>query len=100
MADAPVPKTMAERHRDEIQGIIDAREEKLAPHKALAFWNEHSGAPKPIGHNLNTAAQAHRAITQARAACSKAIAAACESHRAEANAPPPVVAAEPDHAAF
>jgi hypothetical protein len=97
MADAP--KTMAERHRDEIQGIIDACEEKIAPHKVLAFWNDRSDTPKPIGHNLNAAAQASRAITQARAACSKAIAAACERHRAEANAPPPVAAVEPEHAA-
>lgn len=80
------PKTMAERHSDEIQGIIDACEEKTVPHKMLAFWNERNGTPKSLGHNLNTVGHAVRAIRDARAACSKAIVAACERHRAEASA--------------
>lgn len=91
------PKTMAERHRDEIQGIINACEENLAPHKAIASWNERSGAPKPIGHNLNTVGHAVRAIRDGRAACSKAIAAACERHRAEANTALPTTIVEPAH---
>jgi hypothetical protein len=75
--------SMADRHRDEIAGIIAECEFVIAPHKAIAFW--HNEGPKPIGHNPATVSSASRAIVAARAACSKAIAAACERHRAEAN---------------
>lgn len=83
---------MADRNRDEIQGIIDAAEAKIEPHKALAYWVDGApnGKPRPPGHSPNTVAQAHRAIAQARAQISKDIASACARHRAEANALPPV----------
>jgi hypothetical protein len=90
MADMPVSeKTMADRHRDEIAAIIADGEAKIASHKEIAFWNEQSGMPKPIGHNSATVGQATKAIAVARAAISKAIADACARHRIEANAPPP-----------
>ena len=74
---------MADRHRDEIAAIIADCEASLAPHKEIAFWRN---GPKPIGHNPATVSSASRAIVAGRAACSKAIAAACERHRIEANA--------------
>lgn len=87
MADAP--KIMADRHRDEIQAIIDACEASVAPHKEISHWSERSGGPKPAGHNPTTVGQATKAIAASRAKCSKDIADACERHRAEANAPAP-----------
>lgn len=78
-------QTMADRHRDEIAGIIADCEESIAPHKAIAFWHERAEASKPLGHNPATVSSATRAIVKARSECSKAIAAACERHRVEAN---------------
>ena len=69
-----------DRHRDEIASIIADCEASIAPHKAIAFWRE---GVKPIGHNPATVSSASRAIVAARAACSKAIAAACDRHRME-----------------
>jgi hypothetical protein len=83
---APEPKSMADRHRDEIQGIIDYCEDRIAPHKEIAFWREETGKPKPLGYNAATLAVATQAIVKERAACSKAIAEACKRHRGEANA--------------
>jgi hypothetical protein len=78
-------QTMADRHRDEIAGIISDCEESIAPHKAIAFWHDGIGIEKPVGHNPSTASSAARAIVKARAECSKAIVAACERHRIEVN---------------
>ncbi len=86
---AAEPKSMAERHRDEITAIISGCEQSVAPHKHLAFYRP--GDPKvkpPVGWSRKTASDAMRTVSRARAKCSADIRSACERQRAEANAKP------------
>lgn len=79
-------KSMAERHSGEIAAIIADHEAQTAIHRA------HVGSDPA----------AKRAIVKIRAACSAAIRAACERHRAEANTAPveaPEAQPEPPQAA-
>lgn len=82
-------KSMAERHSDEISGIIAQCDAAIAVHTALAFYKPHDAKMKrPAGWSRKTASDALRAIHKARAQCSADIREACARQRAEANAKP------------